>query len=311
MRVDSWLRASFAVGLLATAAIPGAVNASALTFLDHLIITRSPLPVSPGAPGFIGTYEGQGIFYADTFSDGLEPPSAGSFAAQIAPGSYGVFGNYGSSDESGGKLLLNSSKGALTVNAAGDARRNQQAVLLTNTDPANSVAGLKQAFHTFAIYGLFDLTLPPNPIDAYSIFLRDSGPELFSTEELTVQLRRELDNSLAIRFFRQDFVGGLITPLDSDPLVVPVGADQVELRLQRANLGSDLVSAAYRFWDNGAPVGTGAFTPMDGATDFFNTRAWGQAGFRAFEAVVPVPSTFLLLLGALGVLGFAVRWRSG
>jgi hypothetical protein len=309
MRSASWSRGSLVVGLLAAVAIPGAVHASAVTFLDHLVITRNPLPGSASDPGFIGVYEGQGIYYVDTFSNGLEPPSAGSFAFQIAPPSYFMqFGAFGPSDESGGKLRMDSSKGGLSANAAGQARRTQQTTLTSNTDIGNPVAGLKQSFHTFSVYGLFDLTPPPNPIDAYGIQIQDNGPGLNATEELGIQLRRNPDLSFSIRSFQQDFVGDAISILDEDLLVIPAGADQIEFRLQRATLGSDLVTAAYRFWDDGSPMT--AFTVMDGATDFFNNRGWARAGFRAVEAVVPEPGTLALLFGALGVLAFTTRRRS-
>jgi hypothetical protein len=218
-----------------------------------------------------------------------------------------VFGAFGPSDESGGKLRVDSSNGGLTANAAGQARLTQAVTLPTDTNIQNANAGLKQSFHTFSVYGLFDLTLPPNAGDNYGIQILDSGPGLTATEELGIQLFRNPDLSLSIRSFQQDFVGNAISILDEDLLMIPAGADQIEFRLQRATLNSDLVTAAYRFWDDGSPIT--AFTVMDGAIDFFNNRGWARASFRAVEAV-PEPGTLALLFGALGVLVFTTRRRS-
>jgi hypothetical protein len=306
MRFASWSRGGLAVGLLAAVAIPGAVHASAVTFLDHLIITRNLTPL-PGAPGTLGTYEGAGIFYQDQFFDGLEPPSGGQYFGPVAGTYFIQYGAYGPSDESGGKLRLDSSMGGATTNAAGQGRRSQQVTLPSSTNTAQSVQGLIQAFHTFSVYGLFDLTLPPNPTDGYGIQIQDNGPALNATEELGIQLRRNADSTLSIRSIQQNFAGGVLTVLDDDPLVIPAGADQIEFRLQRATLGSDLVTAAYRFWDNGAPAT--AFTVMDNPADFFNNRGWARAGFRASENLVPEPGTLALVFGALGVLAFAARRR--
>jgi hypothetical protein len=310
MRFAPWFRGCLAVGLVVGIATPGAVSGSAVAFLDHLIITRNLTPLA-GQPGALGTYEGAGIFYADFFGDGLEPPSGGLFFGP-SPGTYFLqFGAYGSSDESGGKLRLDSALGSPATNAAGQGRLAQQVTLTSSTNTGQSVQGLIQEFHTFSVYGLFDLTaltLPPNPGDVYGIQIQDNALGLASTEELAIQLRRNADNSLSIRSFQQNFAGGVLTVLDDDLLVVPAGADQIEFRLQRATLGSDLVTAAYRFWDNGSPLT--AFTVMDNPTDFFNNRGWARAGFRASEALVPEPDTFALLFGALGVLILAVRRRS-
>lgn len=308
MRFARWVRGCFAVGLLGSVAAPSGVSASAVAFLDHFVITRSALPGGPGDPGSLGSYEGQGVFYADPFSDGAVPPSAGAFAFPVAPPSYSIFGAYGPLDESGGKLMLDSAKGGLTTNAAGDARRNQQSVLITSTDLSNPVAGLKQPFHTFAVYGLFDLAIPENARDSYQMFLRDEGPALARTEEFGVGLVRLPDDSLAIISFYQDFIGGTTTFLDTDPLFFPAGADQIEFRLQRATLGSDLITAAYRFWDGGLPVTS--FVVMDNAAELFNNRLWVRAGFRAVEAVVPEPGTLALLFAALGVLTIGVGRRA-
>jgi hypothetical protein len=307
MRFARWFRGCLAVGLLIGFVTSGAVNASAVAFLDHLIITRNLISLT--GPQSLGTYEGAGIFYADQFSDGAVPSSGGVFFGPT-PGMYFLqFGAYGPSDESGGKLRLDSSLGGPSVNAAGQGRRTQQVTLPTTTNTSQSAQGLIQAFHTFSVYGLFDITLPPDLVDGYGIQIQDNGPALTATEELAMQVFRRPDGSVVIRSLRQNFAGGGVTILDDDPLVVPAGADQIELRLERASTGSDLVTGAYRFWDGGSPVT--AFTVMDNPADFFNNRGWARAGFRAFEQLrVPEPGTLALLIAALGVLTVGTRQRT-
>jgi hypothetical protein len=302
-----WFRGCLAIGLLGGGATPGAVSASAVAFLDHLVITRNLTP-SPGEPGGLGsTYEGAAVYYADLFGDNLEPPSAGVFFGP-SPGRYRVqFGTFGDTDESGGRLRLNSALGTPAVNAAGEGRRIQQVTLLSSTDTIQSLQGLIQAFHTFAVYGRFDIALPPDPGDGYGIKIQDNGPDLTPTEELNMIVRRQEDGTLVVLFGKQDFLADTITLLDTDLLVIPAGADQIEFRLERASLTSDLVTGAYRFWDGATPS---AFTVMDNATEFFNNRGWARAGFRAFEFFVPEPGTLALLAAALGVLSAARRRRN-
>jgi hypothetical protein len=308
MRFARWFRGCLAIGLVGGVATPCAVSASAVALLDHLVITRNLTPL-PGEPGGLGsTYEGAAVYYADLFSDGVEPPSGGVFFGP-SPGNYFIqFGMYGATDESGGRLRLNSALGTPAVNAAGEGRRTQQVTLLSSTNTTQSLQGLIQAFHTFAVYGRFDIALPPSPGDVYSIKIQDNGPGLMATEELSVGVRRQEDGSLVVFYGRQDFLADTITFLDADALVIPADADQIEFRLERASLASDVVTGAYRFWDGATPS---AFTILDNATEFFNNRGWARAGFRAVEFFVPVPGTLSLLLAALGALSVAICRRSG
>lgn len=305
MRSARWFRGCLVIGLLGSIATPTAVTASAVAFLDHLIITRNLTP-GPGAPGHLGVYEGASVYYGDLFANGLEPPSGGVFFGPV-PASYFVqFGTYLPTDEAGDRLRLDSSLGSPSVNAAGEGRRTQQVTLLSNVDTTQSLQGLIQNFHTFAVYGRFDIAIPPNPGDGYSIKIQDNALGLAPTEELSMVVRRQEDGTVAIVWARQDFLADTITFLDVEPLVIPTGADQIEFRLERASLGSDIVTGAYRFWDGAT---AGAFTVMDNPTEFFNNRGWARAGFRAVEFLVPEPGTLALLLAALGALSAAMRRR--
>jgi len=300
------IRSIGALGIAIAFALPIPASATAISAIDDFIITRSLTSTSQ-------LYEGQTIFYRDSFSDGAVPPSGGSFF-DGSTGSYVVLGSYPATAESGGKLGLDSSLGGPFTNANGASRTLQRSILPTSADPTNQ-AGLKQTVHTFSVFGLFDLTaltIPPVPRDGWGIAINDGGP-LGATESIDLLVRREENSSLVIRLQEQDFLNGLVNTLELDPLIIPTGADQIELRLQRATLGSNLLTASYRFWDNGLSMG--AFTEMSTKADFFTSNSWARGAFFAVEgtAAVPEPNTLALLLlsGACMLAATTQRRRVG
>ena len=84
-----------------------------------------------------------GAFFSDTFSNGSPPPNVPSATfGDGAPASYSVSGTLG--PESGGKLALDTSQGALQFNFDESAFIKQlQARANTNINPANLTNGLK------------------------------------------------------------------------------------------------------------------------------------------------------------------------
>lgn len=285
-----------AVAIAAAMVLPIPVQATAITAIDEFVITRSGITGS-----VLGMYEAQQVFYRDSFGDGTPPPSTGSFF-NGSTGTYNIIGSFPAGTELGGKLGLDSSLGGPFINAGGASRTLQRAVLITDINPS-SEAGLKQAFHTFSVFGLFDLTLPPVGGDGYGIAVNDGGP-LGATESIDLFVRREMDNSLVIRFQEQDFLNSAGTTLELDSLVIPLGADQIELQLQRADLATGALTASYRFWDDGMAMSP-SFTTMSATADFFTNNGWARGVFFAVEAVkaVPEPSTLpLVLLGGVGLV---------
>jgi hypothetical protein len=294
----STLRFVGAAVLALAVAWPGTVSATAITQLDEFVITRSGITSSQ-----LGSYEGQLVWYRDSFSDGAPPPSGGTFFSGVS-GSYGVLGSYPTGSESRGLLTLNSAFGGPYVNANGGGRVLQRSTLLTDVDPETQ-AGLKKAFHTFSVFGLFDLTIPSSRGDGYGISVSDGGP-LGATEAIDLFVRREENNNVVIRLQEQDFLNSMINTLELDLLAAPLGADQIELRLQRGDLATGLLTASYRFWDNGSAITD--FIVMSKAADFFTTNGWARGNFFAVQAI-PEPGTLGIVLLAAGLLAFVRSLR--
>lgn len=295
------LRALFGATVMAgatTLSLP--VGAAAVTAIDTFTIVRSGITDSQ-----LGTYEGQQVFYRDGFGDGAQPPSGGSFFSGQT-GTYIVLGNYPDGAESGGKLTLESARGGPFINADGNGRTLQRSVLPTDVDPLTA-NGLKQTFHSFAAFGLFDLTIPPLIGDGYGIVFNDGGPA-GATTSLDLFLRRDENGKVYIRFQEQDFLNGQIDTIERDLLATPQDADQIEFRLQRADIVTNTVTAAYRFWDNDAPMTT-SFVEMSNSVEFFRNSGWARAGFFAVQAYVPEPGSLALVLAAGAGLVATRRWR--
>lgn len=262
-------------------------SATVVTAIDEFIIVRSGVAAS--SPDF---YDGRTVFYRDSFNDGLAPTSGGQFFTGT-PGTYKVLGSYPAGAESAGRLTIDSSHGGGFVISSGGNYLLQRSVLPTDTNPATQ-DGLKRDFHTFAIYGRFDLVIPPMTADGYGISINDDGATGESTA-LNLFMRRELNGNVVIRFEEEDFVDDIAQILERDVLDVPIGADQIEFRLGRDSLTTNEIIAAYRFWDNGTPMS--AFTTMTATADFFTRREWARGAFFAVQAVpVPEPSTLVLLV---------------
>lgn len=106
---------------------------------------------------------GPNVFFQDTFSDGLPPPSSPATNAYFTNGGFG---------EANGKLLLDSNNAVPFVDVGSpDPLVGQSAMVLTNIDPSSTL-GLRQAV-SFSISSVFDLILPDSPRELYGIRATD------------------------------------------------------------------------------------------------------------------------------------------
>lgn len=241
--------------------------------------------------------------FTDTFSDGTPPPSAPTFNDGSAA-SYTVFGSPG--PESGGLLALNTANGGLTTNAAGDARLTIRAALDTNTsnDPALLNRGLKDD-DTLRLRGLFNLGVPVGPqLNGYGIRFSDRAAGLVNqVADLLVRFD-PVTGKTQITWSLQDFVSGVVTGVGFADLLVPEGADQIQLQIDRPDLATKDFFASWSFLDGGVVTGSGSFATGIG---LFNGERFVRAEFLAFSSV-PLPGTLWLLgAGLLAGLGFARR----
>jgi hypothetical protein len=254
---------------------------------------------------FSVTRNGTTIF-TDTFADGTPPPSAPAFN-DGSPASYTVFGSAG--PESGGLLTLNTANGGLTTNAAGDARLTIRAALDTNTsnDPALLNRGLKDD-DVLRLRGLFNLGVPVGPqLNGYGIRFSDRALGVVNqVADLLVRFD-PVTGKTQITWSLQDFASGVVTGVGFADLLVPEGADQIQLQIDRPDVTSKDFFASWSFLDGGVVKGSGSFATGIG---LFDGERFVRAEFLAFSSV-PLPGTVWLLgAGLLAGLGFARRRRA-
>jgi len=248
-------------------------------------------------------------WWLDTFADGSPPPispyndafSASPCQQSLPYTCYGVTGTFPAGSEDGGKLVLDSSLGGATSNALGDPRLNQRAQLTTNTDSANTISGLKRN-HGFEVSGIFDLVVPADNSSGYGIRLEDRTPGYPTTDQVALFVIRDDGGATEIRLQDQNFVAATLATIDSMPIT---GAEGQRLRLFLTHAADiDVISGAYQF-ENGGVWG-GRQTFADTAT-IFDGELWTRAAFNAFQAPIPEPRTYALMLAGLGLVGWQLR----
>lgn len=233
------------------------------------------------------------LFFHDPFADGIQPPSAPDFP-NGTPASYAVNGTLVPNSETAGKLRVNSSDGATIITSNGLANSSLGVILLSNTDPANLVNGLK-IDDTFSVTAIFDLVTNGGPrYSGYGIGVNDAGNGLGRRNETNLQVAYSEGLGIeVIRLSYQDFDNGTNTTLAFLPVAAPAGTDQISLSLTRGDINSLNLIASFAYLDNGQVVGAGT---LGAAGSAFQDRNWVRALFFSAESqLVSEPGTLSLL----------------
>jgi VCBS repeat-containing protein len=190
------------------------------------------------------------VILDDGFDDGIVP-----FTSTLSHPGYAVNGAF---SESGGFLVLDGAlAGAATGAGTPDLFAGNLATLLTNTDPLNTVNGLKR-HHDFSVELTYDLVTPA-PGQGYSLGLTDrvsgAGVPLASTDLgddvvfLTVYAGAQ--GGLEVRLEERNFVTDQLTVFET----VQIGQhDQIVLRFTHDNAAVGVIHASFDLLDGGVPT---------------------------------------------------------
>jgi hypothetical protein len=254
-----------------------------------------------------GTNSSGAFSVVDYFSDG-SPPPCGPAGCSGQPTFYGVNSMSPLPAESGGFLQLDSSNGIAGTNAIEGARRDQTVQVGGTKSQLLSTGG------AMSMTGVFTLPALSGPLnEGYGIRFIDappgSGPgNNQQVLELNVQWWTGSGSNPAgwyVRYLVQDFVNNTIQTIGADLVGIPLGDDEISLSLGR-DAGSDQFAASYAYGTGGTFGASTALGPAAG----FQYADYVRPQFHAFETVsVPEPGTYALVLGALALMGRAVRRR--
>ena len=243
----------------------------------------------------------------DNFADSNPPPSTPSGS----PTTYGTNGTFAEAGtDPGAVATMTTATGAANVFGGTNFIRHN-ATLLTNIQPGNP-AGLGSNV-TFAAAGLFDVNIPTNNRESYGVYFTDNAGGMNGNDQLEMRLVRNQAGQLGIQFQRVDWMAQVASGIESIGLLAAVGApaladttnDQLLLSLDRLSVGSNLITASYEYFDNGASLGAVSFA---NTASIFNGEDSTRAGFFARVArTVPEPGTLTLFAFGLAGLGFMGR----
>ncbi|MGH8689963.1 MAG: VCBS domain-containing protein [Burkholderiales bacterium] len=219
------------------------------------------------ADSFSVSRNGVQIFH-DPFDGGGAPPSAPNFGNNTTA-NYTTTGLFVEID---GKLVMRGDSAFAFRGTGNDALIvGNEAILVTNVDPANTVNGLKKN-HQFVIEGVFDLVEPALARQAYGLTLTD-GVNQIADDLLGLTVRRDpVDGQVYVQLVNNSAVLDTSTLVERD-LLVAGGADQIRLRLGHEADSGD-VSASYELLTGGIVIGGGSL----GQAGIFGTDTPGFAG---------------------------------
>ena len=261
--------------------------------------------------------------FQDNFSDGSPPPSAPNFLNGF-PASYGTSGGL---SEAGNHLIMDTALGAPpSVLFPGiPPGRGQNVTLLTRnrTTCCPTDTGLMTG-DTFKVEAIFDLTLPVEPLARYGVQFSDrftlaapnNDPPMSAGDDvLELSVQRGTDGIMRVRYRQRDFTTLTLTTIAEVVLTPEPGDDHILLRLERASLASNDITASFDLGDidllPNNPVTFSYVFATAGNPDatIFNGENWTRPGVFASETLVPEPGTLGLLALALVPLGAARRKR--
>jgi hypothetical protein len=238
-----------------------------------------------------------GLLFADSFSDGIPPPSAPNFA-NGSPASYFVNGTL---NESGGKVRLDTVDAQTSLTTTGIPVFIEAARLLTDVNPLDLTRGLKND-DTFSVVGLFDLTVPSLNGEAYGVRLTDvTGPNT-SNDLLQLLVSQGGDGIDRVVFIRTDLLANSSTVFGT--FLLDPAHDQIRLDLTRLSAGSDAITASFAYVDGGI---AGPSTTFETTADIFHGENFTRG---EFVSLVPVPEPSNLILCGVGLVGLvAGSWK--
>lgn len=232
------------------------------------------------------------VLFQDLFDDGI-PPQAASTGGQPA---YFI---HGEAFEAGGKLILDSDFSEASVSPTGRPWRDNTLTLLTNVNPSNLTAGLRDT-HDIDVESNFALLLPEATDTVYGIRLTDRSAlqGLEGDDVVQLVLRRYLDGNVYVEFRQLDWVNHTSTII-STQLLAPGSADHIILRLSHDNADRGVVKASYSLVTAGVE---GATVTLDGAGHIFSNENWTRAQIftGAYDGPVFGDSNANVLFGAGG-----------
>ncbi len=232
------------------------------------------------------------VFFNDSFDDGTPPPSAPNSASYFVRGAMGP--------EADGKLTLDSSDAVPTVLALGNTMLVQSAILATDINPLDTVAGLK-IDDILLIQAVFDLTIPSVTTESYGINLTDRATGMgFEGDDIVGVRAINTLGGVKVQFFEASFVDSTFNPIDS--MLLESGHDQIMFELMRADTNTKAVTASFAYIDSGI---MGTSQPLTGSATIFNEENWTRAQFIS-RTVVPIPAAVWLFgSGLIGLIGLA------
>jgi hypothetical protein len=209
---------------------------------------------------------GQQLF-VDGFGDGNPPPSAPNY--QLGPSDPASYSLIGSMTESGGRGFLDAvSTGVAVPNVLGSTSLVTQATLMTPIGPTQ-LRTLGEG-RTFAVSGIYDLTIPGHRSEDYRIRLSDrhaTGDASKDSLDLRVQRFADAGGTAQVyvtfnraNYQNKDLPGGGFELIERTLLDLTGNPDQIRLTLAKADANSNAITASFAYLKNGAVISTTTFT---------------------------------------------------